>query len=110
MSLLIERRIQAVVLRNFAVTGHAAGHRRVIEDHREIDSARFPVFDRGLHVEHVHASDHLVELLEAQLCHILTDLFSDKEKEVDDVLWCNQVNFLRSSGSCVAMPTEQVLR
>src|SRR5581483_5624534 len=45
------------------------------------------MIERGTHFHHIHAADHLIHSAEAELCHPLADLFCDKEKEIDDVLW-----------------------
>ena len=83
---MIESLLQAVILRLHAAAGDARGHRRVVENRREIEAARLPVIDGGLHVEHVDAADHLVDGAESELRHVLANLLGDEEKEIDDVL------------------------
>src|SRR5438552_417487 len=79
---VIERLLQSVVLRLDAVPGHTRRQRWIVEDGGKIDSARLPVANRSLNVEHVHTSDHVVKLLEAKICHVLAHLLGNKEKVV----------------------------
>ena len=39
-----------------------------------------------LHVQHVHAANHLIYFAEAELGHIFTNLFGHEEEEIDHVL------------------------
>src|SRR5690349_17934135 len=80
--LMIERLFEPVLLRMDAAPRNTRGHRRIVEDRGEVETSRFPVLDRSLHVEHVDAADHLVDVSEAHFRHILTNLFCDVEEEI----------------------------
>jgi hypothetical protein len=68
-----------------------------------------PVVDGLARFELVDAADHLVERAEAELRHDLAQFLAMKRMKLTT---CSglPVNFLRSSGSCVATPTGQVFR
>src|SRR5437879_11500498 len=83
---MIEGLLQAMVLRLHTAARHSRRHGRVVENGRQIEAASLPVMDGGLYIEHVYAADHFVHAAEAQLRHILTDLFRQKEEAVNDVL------------------------
>src|ERR1700694_5500893 len=40
----------------------------------------------GLRIQHIDAADHVVEFAEAELRHVLANLFGDEEEKIDDVL------------------------
>ncbi len=63
--------------------GRAVGLRQQVG---EVDTARLPVVDRLLRLEHVGAADHVLELREAHLRHVAPDLLGHEEEEVDDLL------------------------
>ena len=83
---VIESLFESMILRLYAVAGNTAGQRRIVENRRKIDASRLPVINRRLRVEHVHATDHVVDLAEAQLRHVLPHLLGNKEEEIDYVL------------------------
>src|SRR5580658_6980924 len=83
---VIERLLQAVVLRLHATARYAPRNWGVVEDGGKIQAASFPVIDRGFDFQHVDAADHLVDGAEAQVCHVLPDLFGEEKEEIDYML------------------------
>jgi hypothetical protein len=65
--LMIQGLGETVILNLAMAAGHVAGHRRHVEDAREVQALGLPVLDALAHVEQVGAADHLVEPAEAQL-------------------------------------------
>src|SRR3990172_3725066 len=84
--LLVQRLLQAVVLCRDAVCRHLRPNLRPVEDGGEVKPLRLPLLDRPAHVQQVAAADHLLELAEAHLRHILAHLLGDEGEEADDVL------------------------
>ena len=58
---VVERLLQAVVLRLAVVARHLGRHLRHVEDAREVEALRLPVLDALAHVEQVGAADQLVD-------------------------------------------------
>ena len=83
--LIVERLVQAVILRLDAAAGDAGWHGRAVQDGGEIETLGFPMIHRLARIEHVDAADHFVEFAEAELGHVLADLLGDEEEEIDDV-------------------------
>ena len=83
--LMIQRLVQAVILRDQTAPPDAAGHLWIIENGRKIEPARLPVIQRPAHFDAVHAADHLVHVPKAKLRHPLPHFFGDEEEKVDDV-------------------------
>src|SRR5690349_3725623 len=83
---MIERLIEAVVLRRQAAAADAARDLRVVKYRGKIQTARLPMIDRGAHFDFVHAPDHFIHRPEADPRHPLANFFGDVEEEVDDVL------------------------
>ena len=83
--LMIERLIEAVVLLLHLAARNAGGNGWRVEDGGEIDALGLPVGIGDGGIDLVDAADHLVDLAEAKLGHVLADLFGDEEEEVDDV-------------------------
>ena len=84
--LLVERLVEAVVLRHRLVQRLLVGVDRRGEDRRDVEAVRLPVVDRRLHVERLDVSDHLLHRAEPELGHQLADLLGDELEEVDDEL------------------------
>ena len=63
--LIVERLVEAVVLRLDAVNRHLGGHVGLVQHRRQVDALGLPVLDRFARLEHVDAADHLVDGLEA---------------------------------------------
>src|SRR5205814_3697413 len=84
--LVIEGFLQSMILCLYAMACHASGQWRIVENRRKINPACFPVINCWLHVKHVNSSDHFVHFAEAQLRHVLPDLFSNEEEKIDHVL------------------------
>ena len=83
---VIERLVEAVILRLHAAARHARGQRGRVENRREIDALGLPVRVGDGGVDLVHAAHHLVDGAEAELGHVLAHLLGDEEEEVDHVL------------------------
>ena len=83
---MIEHLLQAMVLRLHAAPRHARRHWWIVKNGRQVQSARLPMIDGRLRVEHVDAANHLVHAAETQFGHVLPNLLGQKEEEVDDVL------------------------
>src|ERR1700722_2881534 len=83
---MVKGLLQTVILSLRAVPRHARRQRRIVENRRQIEAARFPVIHGWLDVEHVDASDHFINPAEAKFRHILANLLREKEKEIDNVL------------------------
>ncbi len=84
--LVIERLVEAVILRLDAAARHAAGHRRVVQNGRKVDALGLPVVQGLARFQHVDAAHHFIESAEAHLRHVAAHLFGDEEEEIDDVL------------------------
>ena len=83
--LVIERCLQAMVLRLRAPPAHVARHRRIVDHGRKVNPLGLPVLDvRPLH-QAIHPPDHLVHRAESQLRHHAPQIFRDEEKEIDHV-------------------------
>ena len=50
-----------------------------MEQLREVETARLPVFDGAILIELIALTDHFVEVAEAELSHDLADFFSDED-------------------------------
>src|SRR5580698_4424901 len=83
---MVKRLLQTVILSLRAVPRHARRQRRIVENRRQIEAARFPVIHGWLDVEHVNATYHFIDPAESEIGHILPHLLSQKEKEIDYVL------------------------
>ena len=108
--LVVERLVQAVILRLHAAARDAAGHRRIVEDGRKIEALGLPVVRapgappacrRGPPFRRRCGSP-------CGPCSSRTCSAMKKKK----LMTCSGVpaNLARSTGSCVAMPTGQVFR
>ena len=82
---VVERLVEAVVLRNLAVTPDLGSHFGLIKDLAEIQAARLPVLDCFLRFEPVGAANHFVDRAEAELRHQFANFLGDKTHEVDGV-------------------------
>src|SRR5579864_1332468 len=83
---MVERVVQAVILGMHAPPCYTRWHRRVVEDGGEVESARLPMVDGILGIEHVDAANHLVDGAESEFRHVLPDLLGEEEKEIDNML------------------------
>src|ERR1700691_326977 len=83
---MIERLLQAVVLRLHATPRHSRWRWRIVKNGRKIQPTRLPMIDGGSYVEHIDAPDHIVQAAEAELCHVLAHLLREEKEEIDDVL------------------------
>ncbi|AJX01694.1 hypothetical protein BM45_3124 [Burkholderia mallei] len=83
---VVERALEAVVLRFDVAARDAFAAFRLVEHAREIEALRLPVLDAATHVEQIGAADQIVELRDAELRHDLARLLGDEEEVVDDVL------------------------
>jgi len=96
-----------VILRIHAVPRNSRGQRRYREL-RTNPAHCLPVIHGRARVEHVDASNHLVTV--RKLISACTGApVRDKKEEIDDVFRLS-LEVLSQCGSCVAIPTEQVLR
>ena len=84
--LVIERLVEAVILRLDLAARHARGQRGRVENRGEIDALGLPVRVGDGGVDLVHAAHHLIDGAEAELGHVLAHLLGDEEEEVDHVL------------------------
>ena len=67
---VIQRLLQAVILRLRAIKfGVFKNHLGWLKNPAEIETAGFPVIDRGIGIQQVNAADHFVDGPQAQLCH-----------------------------------------
>jgi hypothetical protein len=82
----VERRVEPVILRLQATARDATGKSREVKDSGEIEAASFPMSIEIANIEHVDASDHLIEGAETHGRHVFTNLRCKEEKEIDDVL------------------------
>ena len=64
---VVQRFLQAVVLRNLAITAHILRNFRLVENIGEIQPARLPVVNGFLGFEHVGAADHFVQSAQTQI-------------------------------------------
>ena len=83
--LMVERRIQAVILLLHLAARHTRRHRGRVQDGREIDALGLPVRVRHGGVYFVHAADHFIDGAEAEFGHVLANLLGNEEEEVDHV-------------------------
>src|SRR4051812_15574268 len=67
--LVIEGACQSVVLLLATKTRDFGGHPRLIENAREIETARLPMLDAFAHVEQFGMADHFIERSESELRH-----------------------------------------
>ena len=84
--LVVKRLVQRMVLHVAVAARHVGRHRRTVEDAREVQPARLPVFDALAGVEQVAAADQLVEAADAELRHQLAHFLGHEEEVVDHVL------------------------
>ena len=75
---VIERLLQAVILRMHAAPCNSRRYRRIVENGGKVEPARFPMIlpeiHSRFHIQHVDAANHLVDRAESQLCHVLPQL------------------------------------
>ena len=83
---VVERLLEAVVLRDLAEAAHVGRHFRLVQNLAEVQALGLPVVHGLLDFEPVAAADHLVHLPEAELGHQLAHFLGDHAHEVDDVL------------------------
>ena len=69
-----------------AAAGDARRQCGRVKDRGQIDAAWPSSAHRRGSIELVHAADHFIHVAEAELCHVLANLFGEKEEEVDDML------------------------
>jgi hypothetical protein len=108
--LVVERLVEAVVLR-LAVEARRPrpASVRLVEERREVEPRAFQWSIAAAHVEQVGRGRSSRRRCGSRARHDLAHLLGDEEEVVDDVLGL-PVKRLRSTGSCVATPTGQVLR
>ena len=68
--LVVERPLEAVVLRADPAPGHTGGHLWLEEQRRQVDALRLPVVGGSLEVQPIDTADHLVDRAEAELRHV----------------------------------------
>ena len=83
---VVERRLQAVILRGERAAAHASRRRRAVEERRQVQPTGLPVVDAVAHPKAVDAADHLVDGAEAEPRHDLPQFLRDEEEELDHVL------------------------
>ena len=83
---VVQRLLQAVVLRLGAVARGARRQLRHREDRAEVHALGLPVPHRVVDVEHLGVPHRLGQRAEAQLGQVLAHLLRDEPHEVDDVL------------------------
>ena len=106
----VERLLEAVVLVDHLADGDLGPDLRPVEDRGEVEAARLPVIDRLLDVEAVRrgrSSRPSCGSPAAPCARGPPAAMKRKKFSTNSGL---PVNFARSFGSCVAMPTGQVLR
>ena len=75
-----------MILRLRATATHVAGHRRIIEHGRQINSFSLPVLHvRALH-EAIDPANHLVHFSETELRHHEAQVFRNVKQEIDYML------------------------
>ncbi len=84
--LVVERLLQAVVLRLDPAPGGAFGQVRHVQHGREVEPVGLPVVDRRHQVEQLGAADRLVDGAEAQLGQVAADLLGEELEEGLDEL------------------------
>src|SRR5207253_7385999 len=82
---VIERFVQAVVLRNLAIAADFRTDRRLIKNLAEIEASRFPMFDGFARFEAIGSPDHFVDRAETELRHELADFLGDEAHEIDNM-------------------------
>ena len=70
---VVQRLVQAVILRNLAIAANVVRHFGLIKNVGEIQAARLPVLDGFLGFEQVGAADHFGQRAEAKLRHDFAD-------------------------------------
>ena len=84
--MIVQRRIQAVILLLDVADGDAGADLGLVQDHRQIEALGLPVLAQVGEFQHLRLADHVFEFPEAHLGHELADFLGDEEHEVDDVL------------------------
>ena len=83
---MIERALEAMILRLALIHLRAGRNVRPVEDAREIDLPRLRMIDALALFQLVGAADHLVEAAEAELRHVFPHLFGEEHEEGDDIV------------------------
>ena len=84
-------------------------HCRIVEDEDKSIALAFQWSTSLRALDHVNAADHLIHCAESQSSPSFANVFRYEEEKVYDI-FRGPPNFFRNTGSCVAMPTGQVLR
>ena len=83
---IIERSVQAVILRMHAPRLNVSRNFRHVEDRREIQLLRLPVLDGLPRIQFIAAAHHFVHRPEPKLRHEFANFFSNHAEVIDDVL------------------------
>ena len=83
---MIERRFKAVILVLHLAARHARRQSGRVENRRKVDALGLPMHIGNVGIDPVHAAHHLIDGAEAELGHVLANLFGDEEEEVDHML------------------------
>ena len=59
--IVVQRRLQAVVLRGHAMSRHGGIHVRAVKDRREVQTLRLPVVNGPPHIQQIAAPHHLFQ-------------------------------------------------
>ncbi len=83
--LVIERVLQAMVLRDLAVASHFRPDLWLVEYRRVIQSFGFQLFYGAPHLDPIRAPDHFIDRAKAQLRHMLAHFLRNKAHKVNHV-------------------------
>ena len=75
-----------MVLRNLAIAADLVVDIRPVQNRRQVDTCRLPLLDGLLRFETVGAANHLIDGVEAQLCHNLAHVLCDKAQEINHMV------------------------
>ena len=85
--LVVEADVELVILRAHTVGSCTTAHLPCgLEDRREIEMRRLRRAKLLINLEHISATNHLVDGTEAELGHVSTKVFSKIVEEINDLL------------------------
>ena len=83
---IVECLVEAMILIVHTPDGNVRRNCRHLEDRRQIQFLRFPVFDGLAHVQFVAPADHFIDRAESQLGHQFANFFRDHAEVIHDVV------------------------
>ena len=83
---MIQRFVEAVILRSGVVILGPGGRRNLVKYPRKIDAVGFPMAERFGHIDPVDAADHLIHRPEAHFRHDRAEFFGDEKEIIDHML------------------------